>query len=67
MGSEEIRSPLKTPAGEATLYLNTGDKTKSKYSPQKIHSSIEFGSNSSSQVSFGGLIDGASVKPFVIG
>ena len=26
------------------LYLNTGDKKKSKYSPQKIHSSIEFGS-----------------------
>ena len=38
---EEDKMPAKA------LYLNTGDKTKSKYSPQKIHSLIdliEFGS-----------------------
>ena len=35
---EEDKTPSKA------LYLNTGNKTKSKYSPQKIHSSIEFGS-----------------------
>ena len=32
----------KTPTN--ALYLNKGDKTTSKYSLQKIHSSIEFGS-----------------------
>ena len=35
---EEDKMPAKA------LYLNTGDKTKSKYIPQKKHSSIEFGS-----------------------
>ena len=35
---KEDKSPTKA------LYLNTGDKKKSKYSRQKIHSSSEFGS-----------------------
>ena len=58
------------------LSLNTGDKTKSKYSPQKILSSIKrewvyWIGIKTVQVTFheawSGLIDGASVKPFVIG
>ena len=58
------------------LYLNTGDKTKSKYSPQKILSSIKrewvnwIGIKTvqvTFHVAWSGLIDSASVKPFVIG
>ena len=55
---EEDKTPTKA------LCLITGDKTKSKVSPQKIHldqNSFTF------QVAWSGLIDGASVKPFVIG
>ena len=51
---EEDKAPTKA------LYLNTGDKTKSKYSPQKIHSSNEFGSIQFKSCL--GLIDSASAK-----
>ena len=53
-------------------YLNTGDKTKSKYSPQKNkNTQINWIWINTVQVTFhiawSGLIEGASVKPFVIG
>ena len=47
------------------LHLNTGDKTKSKYSPQKKTQlkTVQVMFN----VAGSGLIDGTSVKPCVIG
>ena len=52
------------------FYLNTGDKKKSKYSPQKIHSSTEFGSKQFKSRFIRRdrvWLICASVKPFVIG
>ena len=59
---EEDKTPTKALYLKVQAIKRNRNTARRKYTVQ-----LNFGSNSSSHVSFGGLIDGASVKPFVIG